>query len=255
MKGKKGGSFGAGKWLIVLVIYFMFFILSVNSVQNLVNADNLNSDISLEINNYDFSGILGNSYCSNPRFSYDPATGEKEEYPKAFTDRLRCEESIGVLDQSTCDIIEGCTWENVTSGFWFWETTESASCIGDINATAYGIEVTTSIFRPRVAAHNNTGIYAANTPFLDPTPCTHPEVLTNKTKCDLFSCSWEDINIQSSYTEPSRVLDTVGDLFTFRYDFGFDNDNYNYILNILTFVIPLLMLIVSIYYMLPFAHG
>lgn len=246
LNNKKGGDFQAGKWLVILVIYFMFFIFTANGVSNLYTESDV-SELSVSDSNFDYSSLIGENVCSNPRYYYDPTSLDTYEYSNVNVRNLECDESIGVKSQTICESINGCVWENVTSGLWFWETTEAASCLGKINASYYGINTSTIFKGEVVAAHDNTPTFGAAT------PCNHPNVLENQSLCDIFSCTWQKVEIADSYTSSSSVVDTVKELFTFRYDFGF-SDNVNSIVIFIFFIIPLIMIIVSIYYMLPFAH-
>lgn len=246
LNNKKGGEFNAGVWLVGIVIYFIFFILTTNGVSQLYAESGEN--ITISSSNLDFSSFAGGNYCNNPRYAYNPETLEQYEYKTTQYDFLNCEESIGVKSESICSNINGCSWDNVTSGFWFWTTTEEASCIGNINASYYGIETTTEITGEVVKAHNNTATFGIVS------ICNHPNVIQNKTLCSTFGCTWDTLKIDNTYTSTSSVIDTVKDLFSFRYSFGFDDDTANNILNVIFFYIPLLMLIVSIYFMLPIVH-
>src|SRR6056297_1702685 len=232
---KKGGSFNAGVWFIGVMIYFVFFILIVHGTTSL-DEETADSDlVEIELEGVNFDTLIGTNYCTSPRFGYNAQTGELTEYNRRNRDKLFCEESPGALSQSECNDIAGCSWENVTTGFWFWESTESASCIGDINATEYDIEMTDPLIgRPRVKSHNNTGIYGTYTPFSDPNVCEHPEVLYNKTLCDLFVCTWESATPDATFNSVGSIYSTVGDVFTFRHDFGFSNSTFAFIVNFFT---------------------
>ena len=253
--GKRGGSFGATTFFILATIYFIFFIIVANASENLGSMSE--SDyVTVELDGIEFDALMGSSYCTNPRFKFDPQTGEKSEYGSAWVDSLKCEESAGVLSQSSCETITGCAWENVTGGWWFWETTESASCIGDINATSYGVSQTTPVLgRSYVTGHTNTGLWAKYTPFSDSSPCEHPSVLKDIELCSTFSCTWEKVTPETTFNSVSTIYGTVGDIFTFRYDFGFESTGLTLLVNFLFIILPLLILILSVYYMIPLLHG
>jgi hypothetical protein len=249
---RRAGQFGAGIWFILLVVYFFFFVVIVNSVGVL---DDIAGDYSGAATNVDFTSLTGRTYCSDPRYAYDAATGQETVYSSSSRDRLFCEESIGVRDQTTCDSIAGCSWETVTTGFWFWTTVINATCIGDINATAYGVDMTDPIIgRPRVMSHDSTGVFSSYTPFSSPSPCDHENVIFNKTRCEVFTCSWTSEAPQETIKSATGIYDTVKTLFLFRYDFGFENAGLAVLANFIFIVLPLLMLIMALYFMLPIIH-
>jgi len=255
ISSKKAGQLGAGIGLIVAVIYFFFFIMIVNSAENVVGLGVSSDLVTIDLGAVEFDAIIGSSFCANPRNYYNADTGEQSIYTNAETDRLFCEESAGVLSSSTCNDISGCNWTSVTSGFWFWTTTSEPSCIGDINSTTYGIEKNNPFFgRPRIVSHNNTGYWESFTPFDDPSVCTHPNVIQNKTLCNMFSCQWELVTADTSFNSVGSVYSTISEVFTFRYDFGFTNQTLSLLMNFIFIVLPLLLLIVSLYFMLPVVH-
>ena len=253
---KKAGAFGSGILFIVLVVYFFIFILVVSSSEKIsALAETNDTIVTINLGNVEFDAIIGSSFCTDPRYYYNAETGEKKKYNLNEYDRLFCEESVGILSQDICDDISGCKWENVTSGWWFWKTVEDASCIGNINSTYYGIAQTTVVIgRPRIESHNNTGVWAIYTPFSDPSACQHPNVIRNKTLCDMFSCSWTPVTPDSSFKSVGNVYSTMSDVFSFRYDFGFANQGLSLFMNFIFIVLPLLILIVSLYFMIPFFH-
>jgi len=255
MKYKKGGQAVAGVWFVAIAIYFIFFILGVYSAENIANGTSNTTLTNSDIDSINFNNIIGTTICENPRYYYNPDTAEESIYNNAQNDRLFCEESVGIFSQTSCESIAGCTWENVTSGWWIFSSTDDATCMGDINASAYGIDVNDGfIGRPRVAPHNNTGVWATYTPFSDASVCTHPNVENNKTLCDLFSCSWTTISAETGFNSAGDIYSTIGDIFTFRYDFGLSNNGVKFFLNFFFVVLPLLILIISIYFMLPVIH-
>jgi len=253
LKSKKGGEFQAGIFLIFAVAYFFFFILVVNSSENVAGLGATNTSlVNIDLGTVEFDAIIGSSFCTNPRSGYDATTGESYLYSNAQSDRLFCEESIGIKGSSICSDIAGCSWQNVTSGWWFWTSTTSASCIGNINSSYYNIESTNPIIgRPRVKVHNNTGYWATYTPFNDPSACEHPNVLLNKTLCDMFSCSWEIATADTTFNSVGSIYSTIAEVFTFRYDFGFSNEAIAVLMNFIFIVLPLLVLIISLYFMIP----
>jgi len=257
IRSKKGGEFKASTWFIAIAIYYIFFILAVYSAENISLGASTQGLTNTSLDSINLQGTIGTYYCDNPRFYYNANTGEKLEYSNAENDRLFCEQSEGVFSSSACNSINGCTWTNSTGGFWNWWTgTEVENlCLGDINASSYGIEIADGfIGRPRVASHDNTGSWSTYTPFSDPSPCNHPNVQYNKTLCNMFSCSWEKISADTTLTGAGDIYSTIGQLFTFSYDFGFENQGINYLVTFLFVILPLLILLLAIYFMAPVIH-
>lgn len=249
---KKAGSYLAGTMFFVIFLYFVIFILVVDSTANI-------NDVDSELNVTDFSGTQGNLYqigyfgqvCNNPRSEYDPNTAEVTESDDP--DHLDCEKSRGVLRDDICNSIEGCNWENVTTGFWFWETTEDATCLGTINASYYGIDTTTFLDNEIVASHSNTDtfndLYGTKK-----TICNHPNVIRNETLCQTFSCTYDFLQTDTQTTDLGSIKRTAGDVFTFRHDFDVDNSFMSFVLNFVFVILPILGLLIAIYFMLPVIH-
>lgn len=245
IKSKKGGEFQAGVWFSVLVVYFIFFILVVNSANNIDPTLQGDSNATIDESRY----ISISSYeCTEPRYKYNPETLETTEMRNSELRSIDCEESIGTKSADDCNSISGCNWENVTTGFWFWKSTEYASCLGHINVSAYGMDTSSTFSGDVLAPHDNTGTLRTAS------PCNHPNVIENRSNCDLFSCSWERIDNTAAFENPTDIYATVGEVFTFRYDFGFSDSTVSFILNFIFILLPLLALSVSLYFLIPFFH-
>lgn len=240
-------SFGGASWLVLLLFYFTMFILIVYSAETI--GDNIGN---ASIDSYEdiFGRIsLGEYYCDSPRYKIDPNTAERSEYVGSFSKSLKCLESRGVIDETTCNNIAGCTWENVTSGWWIFESTDDASCLGTIDALSYGVNVTLELGVNVTAEHSGTedrtwySFYPK-----DITPCNHPAVLESQTLCNTFSCTWSEY--VPSTDKKSTIGEVTKELFTFSYNFNEDNDTLNFILHFIFIIIPAFMLVVAIYYIL-----
>jgi len=244
------GEFKAGGMFVLMIIYFIVFIASV-SLGEQINQESSEINVESQIEGLegyynDFSKI-----CITPRFEYDPDTADITE--SNDPNNLLCEKSKGVLSKTICESIEGCSWENVTNGFWFWKSTEPASCLGNINGTAYGIETKTFLGQNYVSDHNNTEYFEDNYNIKN-SVCTHPNVIKNKTLCDTFSCSYNRLDTPEPEANLNSIKNSVGDIFTFRHDFGFESTTAQFFGNLLFVVLPLIMLAISIYFMLPVVH-
>lgn len=210
------GQFESANWFIGVTIYFILFIATVTAVSSLGLdfEDGTTSTGSI-------SGLSGDVeiFCSDPRYRYLP----NGEYTETYEDNDQCSVSTGAFSSSVCNAIQGCTWSNVTEGFWFFSSTSEA-CTGDINLTYYD------------AADDGL--------------CTG----LNTSSCQLLGCTlYEYDPLNAEISSPKEIMGTVAELFTFRYDFGFTG-LLNTLLSIFLVFIPLLIWILSLYFMLPFLH-
>lgn len=236
----------AKSWLIGVFIYFAVFIIIISSVSTFTNesfdADQYNS--STDQANFDI--VTADHICTDPRFEYDPLTGEGERYSRARRDHLECDESRGVLGQDNCDNIEGCTWGVVDSSSWyFWQTSNSSGCNGYINASFYGVNMTAD--NTRVALHSYSGFWSgAYLSTTDPSPCNHVSVAFNKNNCAIFSCSWQPFDFAEEMKTPTSIISTISQVFTLRYNFGMSGD-MAFVFNLVFVILPIIILILSIY--------
>ena len=238
----KHTEFRAGVWFILLVIYFIF----LNAVVYTGNAAvNNNETVS---NNIFIEGSLGLDYgsalCSDPRYKYEPFSSQTEEFLGIRARSMDCENTAGVLNQQTCNNIAGCNWTNITYTKWLFVNYEGAStCLGNINASKYGINTTSSIFGFDVVDyHANTGT------FKSPSVCNHPNVIQNSSLCYVFGCTWSPLQLDIS-ANPLTLYDSVKDVFTFSYNYGVSNPFFAFILNIIFVLLPLIALVLSIYFL------
>jgi hypothetical protein len=82
----------------------------------------------------------------------------------------------------------------------------------------------------------------------------------NQSSCNELSCSWlgseqlydlKQTEIKLNQNMWNVAWNSVGQMITFRYDFGFDT-YANWVVNFLLFYLPLLLLILAIYTIVPF---
>ena len=242
-------KFGAGMFIVVIIIYFTLFIYTVNSAVNVSNEYDLTgNDSSLDSGGFHDDGIVNVDpvgECQNPRhrLNIDYGAGTYEEVPTGLADTMNCQFTSGMLDNSTCESIAGCEW--VVRSYWF--RSDETVCDGYIDGTEYDIDIRTNILgMQRVAEHNNTGIGER------PSICNHPSVIHDQDLCEAFLCTWDtdqeqDVGYQTIYS-------TVKTLFTFQYDFGVDNAAITGILNFFLIALPLFVLLISVYLIIPFIH-
>lgn len=234
------GEFGAGKLILGLVSYFALFIAFM-SLFNAVSADygldalNITGDESLI--GIEQTILSQGGLCEEPR--YYVKEGEQVEL-QVFEDTLLCEFTSGNVDLNTCDGIAGCALVNET--FLFFPTGEQY-CGGVVNLTSeFGINESTYSF---------SGGFAVTTPALE-------TLLTTKDQCQFFGFTWNEYTQEQASTLSNDVglgsiTGLVSNLFTFQATFS---SNYwvNFILTLILFYLPLIALLVAIYFALPFLH-
>lgn len=246
------GEFKAGQWVVILFFYFTVLIIIVAASDNLYGEIYVTGEAGIE--GYDNLLFMTDAACENPRFKYNPTTGESSQYNRGQVDSLDCSQSYGTLSKNDCDSITGCSWDNVTSGFWFWKSIDEG-CTGYIDSDSYGVDskVKDLFGGISVKPHDTyTAFSSSNVKSIS--PCNHANVVRDEELCRLFSCSWVSVDFTENYDKPSSILKTMGSVFTFKYDFGIENNLLSWILRFMFIVLPLIMLMVSVYMMLPFLH-
>jgi hypothetical protein len=255
------GSETGSKWIGVLVLYFfiMTFLVGLISSVGVVAVDS--------------ATLVTGTFCDDPRNAYESYNINPvgfSDIATTFTETtkiqssIECDESIGVINNETCVAISGCVWEDTNS---WWQNLIDAedvfTCTGhfdwfDANETMSGIPTNWRI-RPMETSYEG----------LDYSVCHHPDVIENQTRCEQASCTWRAINNAPSVLfDPNNInlnADTsvfkstwraTKDMFLFRFDFGFEDDggvlSPTYFLTFLIFWLPLFLLLLAIYQMLPF---
>jgi len=155
-----GNSSIGSKWIIGLMIYFLF----LTTVMLLITYT-VGGDIETDIDTYK------PNQCNSPRFIYEPYNPEPVYHTlmseEELSDRglnvvqlkarnkeahLNCMESYGVLGEDVCLSINGCDW-NTTGLTWYqrifsWfpgynPEDPEPTCLGTIDADSYNIEYRT----------------------------------------------------------------------------------------------------------------
>jgi hypothetical protein len=244
------------KWVGILIVYFILMTFIVTVIKMSVAGGEISSDLN-------FDKVVR---CDDPREVYYPYSVEHNSTADMTSNNaireglssIDCEMSIGVLSNASCSQIQGCTWQAPAPSFWeqfmWWRnTTEFPTCMGTFNTTYYDINTTTSPFFPAlnskiaVAAHNYSSLVNDVGSI-----CSSPSVINNQTNCQLFSCTWgmnkrvsdvmmEQIKFDNSIG--SNMWASIGELVSFRFDFGIDNEFISYFLNFFVFYLPLILLI------------
>ena len=167
--------------------------------------------------------------------------------------QLNCMYTGGVADEESCEKISGCEWTSnsgVIDNLMFWDTSYS-TCIGDVNFTYYDMEPVVGnkwylpskqiYFNYDPDKHLEAGINE-HYRTIDPTSynktgdkdlidvCDHPVLDENQNLCEeVFLCNYDGSPEPDSISEgnirkqTTSFVSTIINIFTFQYDFGFDN--------------------------------
>lgn len=231
-------EFRGGMVVVIMVIYFTFFIAIVDSTEQMKGQIDTRNVTELSYSS-DYN-LLSDGYCNSPRYEFN---SERERVLSSDERTLACEVTAGVKGKEYCERLEGCYWDNATSGFWFWTTEGEATCLGNVNHTYYNMEkYELSNF---IKYHNNSNFWNTDT-----SVCNHPTVIDNSTLCGFFSCTWSEESFDADVSYKG-IKGTVGDIFTFSYDFNEDNPTMKFLLNFLFVVVPLLILLIAVYTLIP----
>jgi len=216
-------------WMIGIFLYFVVFIAITSGLVSSINQNDYNSSLQ----DANFERLSANHICSTPRYKWN-GDGTSEVYNRWGEDRLFCDESIGMLSKEQCNKISGCTWSNDTKGEFlgfclFGSCTEYYYCSGIINSHHYGVDNRTPVLSsPRVDFNPTTfGFFEEawdKVSYNDPDPCTYEDVLFNKTRCDIFSCTWGEYDFSEEISRPSSLRLAFGTMLSFRAPFGFENN-------------------------------
>ena len=222
----------AGKLLLGLIGYFTIFVLIITYGSSVAESfgGSIGGETTFDVS---LNSTFGSqSSCSFPRYRYNQ-NGDSSKYIFDINN-LDCDISAGAISPNVCDYIEGCNWANTTTG-WLWFSSTTQHCNGTINQTYYNDgEINTENFC------NMDGLQGD----------------TETNTCGVLGCtSYAPRNdAKGGVLKPLVMLDTVGNLFLFRYDFGFETDLYDWITNFIIFYIPFLLLIMSIYILSPLSN-
>ena len=241
---KKGGEYRAGLLIVLMLMYFTVFIVIVDSSNSIIAESSTNLSNYDYVNTLEGYNLVGGGYCANPRYEFNADTGEEKETNSP--QYLACELTKGVRNRDMCNNIEGCLWDNATTNYWLWTTTGEPTCTGTINASYYGMEKNT--LSKTIKIHENTEFFGQIS------VCNHPDVISNRSSCDDLSCTWtkDDIsNVEPSY---KGISSTFKEVFTFSYDFAVENETLKFFLNFLFVGIPLILMIIGIYFIIPVVH-
>lgn len=251
-------SFGGAVWVILIVFYFVFFSAAVTISDRIVIESDQNPIAGI----VDSSGNFLQQFepvCTTPRSQFDINTGELKELmwtSSSFQEYgIECRYSPGAESQNKCEDISGCSWDTVTSGFWFWESSYE-TCLGNINTSFYNISsipynegaplslpgVTTPLIEVHENSRDLSGSFGS--------PCDHPKVITNEFLCtEVFACTWNEEGFEQM-ENVRGFLKSVTDILTLQYNFSTGHPLLNNILKFLFIILPMILLLMGVYYVL-----
>jgi hypothetical protein len=255
------GQYESGKTIIFLSIYFIALIFILSIVQ--VALTSMGIPYSF-VTSDDESQLLGfvqqDSLCTHPR-TFTTSDGSQETISQYQKNSASCQWTDGSYDALACDSIVGCTWQNATTSFFFFE--REASCEGSITLTNYSqfTNQTTAYFKTPQSTHENDTIYIVRghiPQYVSPQTQNVIQdiclLADSQTSCDMLGCTWVNTNqLQPSELGIGVIWDIVSGLFTFNVTFTSEYWT-NLLLTLILFYIPLLMLIMALYFTLPFIH-
>ena len=220
------GEFNSAKWIIGIVIYYIFFFLVVLTLSSTLSWANA-PDQYLVFNDPGFEN-------KTQPFDDTPSCSGSGSRSMNFLGNILCNQlNLDKNDFTGCNNIGGCLWKNDTSLFNI--TISGKSCTGTVD------KITESI-------NGSAGTY-----------CEDSLGLQTEERCVLYGCEWVD-NTQLSSNKANlvskdysfiKVFKTVFFIITFRADIGLGQWSW---LFGLFFWIPFVMMLIAIYYSLPFLH-
>lgn len=225
------GQFDAGKLALSLAIYFIIFITGLFIAESFANSYDLDYSVTQSGSTELFGNINGTyQSCNPPRGFLNPQSGTFETIGVFQVDSIKCEYTKGNYDGDVCNVIDGCVYDNDT---FLWFNTGTQSCTGIVNLSFYGVvgEV--------VNIYDDVDNLRSK--------------LNNKEICEIFGFNWGTNSDERDDVSINTFLDLTGSLFTFRASFT-DIGILDFILTLLLFYLPLIALIIAIYFSLPFIH-
>jgi len=219
---------GESKSMVVILGILVYFILFFLIVQGSLNSARYYGvdDGSISINDPGFQEKFQAFDETGGICRGGGRTGVIGNFNRVLCHRLDVFE-----DEDTCNDIPGCTWANETSLFGF--AIRPARCEGKVNTSEININATRSTY------------------------CENSPALQESINCSIFQCNWvnqtqlaeEFIEDQQSFT---NVWQTVKFVAFFRAELGMGG--FTWIFSMIFFWLPLVALILAIYFALPFLH-
>jgi len=220
------GEFKSGLWIIGILIYFFLFFTIMVSITASQTILNIKQSSSVSFNDPGFQNQ--SSFFKTGRGC--GGTGDTMNWLSG----IPCPKlDIDNQDYNACNNISGCVWRNETN--LFGVSVIEAECRGYVNQSAMNID-------------GNSKEYCFSSG------------LQNRSICTTFRCQWlnasEFSQIQIDTFKPQGTLsvlwNTVSMVATFNVDFNLKH--YTFLFSFLFFWIPLIGLIIALYFALPFLH-
>jgi hypothetical protein len=220
------GSATAGKWAIGMFIYFAVFLTIVTNAQSIDSSVTYSGGID--------TVSASRTGCYAPRYSFN-AQGEASELLGGAKRTDYCQYTQGVNNENICTSLNGCTWTNQTSCFLFFTCeTSIETCEGRLNQTFY--DYTTS------SLNYSKGI------------CDIDKAQDNATLCEALGCQYgTQESVIGSEGNQENVFSTIGKMFTFSVDIGLPTAG-NVVFTLFLFYLPFFILLLALYFALPFLH-
>lgn len=240
------GAENSIKVVSLMVLYFGLMAIIITLVSNISGTTITTTGGT--------GGLYVGEWCNQPRTMYeqfitDPIdTLSMNSYVfKHTVASLDCGKTAGIIDQTSCETIDGCAWSDPAN--WFQQLFGMGgvdTCTGTIG---YGINSTYIIGFGNTASTNGSVVAT----------CDYPSVKYNETLCEVFSCTWsytdgvEDLDITTEQNAGmfKKTMKTLGSMLTLQFSYGFTNPTASLLLNLLLFWIPLIILLIAIYQLIP----
>ena len=215
-----GSDFDSGKWVLYIILYYIVLFLVVSA-----------------------SSLLGTSfYQKTPTVTYnDPGFQEQQNFLTSNSGLCSGKTKTNIFGDIACvqfSFTEN-DCNNVSSCYWVAEynlfniSLSNADCYGTVNITALGINESEISVRK--------GFCPA---------------LLNVTYCEKFGCNWinytesvTDVSLFGSGGGISSIWDSIVFIIKFKADLGLGN--YNWLVILIFFYLPIIALIWAIYRATP----
>ena len=236
----------AVKWIIGLIIYFIFIFSLFFMVDSFTQDYNLNNTLitsrggSLDL-------LDGSISCLSPR--ENPYLEDNRKGGSVAENSLRCRDTLGVNDSTRCVSLEGCTWES--SSWWerWWFGVEADTCKGTIDWE--WLRMNDDKWEDLTF-----GVFSNTLP--RPSVCDLQKCQDDNELCITMGCRLiEDLSDDElkELLNPSgffgivdnikNVFSMIVDVFSLRLNFGFQSVMVNKLLGVFIIWLPLLLLILS----------
>ena len=287
MSNKKFAEYQAGLTIGIIIVYFIFFsyiLYAVGDVDNSISGSN-NDLINFAVNK--INGNEAYCSNPRYRYDYESTNPYQIstvndnylrcDYTEGIFSQSQCNNKSGCIWREV----------DTTSWFynaWCFLGVGCADapfiCDGYMNVSSYGIS--TLNYGGRVAPYlflkyyknysskydkvieylgyntntsagllfGQSGAYDINY-FKDDSICMERHVIINETLCNQFLCTWneaQNIKYDTSIKSQGNILSMVFKVFTFQYNFGFENESINLLCYLIFIFIPLLVLVISLIY-------